>query len=198
MSSNPSSSDRQPMKPPHVCPYWVGLLLASPLRRLFESPERLLGPYVESGATVVEPGCALGFFTLPLARMVGPEGRVISMDIQKEMIAALQRRAERAGLAGRIHASVCTSDDLGLAGFDGSADLAVAIHMLHEVPDQSRLLDQLHAVLRHGGRLIVLEPRGHVSDDDFNATLARARKAGFDRADGLVSGRRLSAILVKP
>jgi ubiquinone/menaquinone biosynthesis C-methylase UbiE len=186
------------MKPPHVCPYWVGRLLASPLRRLFESPERLFGPYVESGATVVEPGCALGFFTLPLARMVGAEGRVISVDIQKEMIAALQRRAERAGLAGRIHASACTPDDLGLAGFDGSADLAVAIHMVHEVPDQSRLLDQLHAVLRHGGRLIVLEPRGHVSDDDFDATLARARKAGFDRADGLVSGRRLSAILVKP
>jgi ubiquinone/menaquinone biosynthesis C-methylase UbiE len=190
--------DREQVKPHHVCPWWLGYILASPLRRLFESPERLLSPYVQPGMTVVEPGCGMGFFTLPLARMVGPKGRVVCADIEPRMISSLVRRARRAGLADRIHPVVCTGDDLGLSGFDASADLAVALHMVHEVPDQSRLFVQLHAVLRPGGRLIVIEPRGHVSEADFARSLDLAARAGFERTDGQVSRRRLSVVLAKP
>ena len=66
----------------HVCPFFMGYLLLNPLRKLLENPDRLLGPFVRPGMTVLEPGCAMGFFTLPLARMVGATGRVIAVDIQ--------------------------------------------------------------------------------------------------------------------
>lgn len=147
--------------------------------------------------TVVEPGCGMGFFTLPLARLVGPTGKVVCVDLQPRMIDGLRRRARRAGLSERIHALVCTEDDAGLGAFGGAADLAVAIHMLHEVPDASRLLAQLHAALRPGGLLLVVEPKGHVTPDDLAQTLALAAAVGFANTGRTAGGRELSAILEK-
>ena len=79
-----------------VCPWWLGYVLVSPLRRLLEPPGKVLGPHVQPGMTVVEPGCGMGNFTLPLARMVGPSGKVICVDLQPKMIAALRRYIEKA------------------------------------------------------------------------------------------------------
>ena len=62
-----------------VCPWWLGYVLASPLRRLFLDPVKLLSPYVQAGMTVLEPGPGMGFFTLELARLVGPAGRVVAV-----------------------------------------------------------------------------------------------------------------------
>ena len=57
-----------------VCPWWVGYILASPVRKLWQNPARILGPFVQPGMTVLEPGPGMGFFTLELARLVGPKG----------------------------------------------------------------------------------------------------------------------------
>jgi ubiquinone/menaquinone biosynthesis C-methylase UbiE len=90
----------------HVCPWWAGYLLANPLRRLLQKPEKIVSPYLRNGMTVLEIGPGMGFFTLPMARIVGASGRIICVDIQEKMIAGLMRRARRAGLAdqnGRAH-----------------------------------------------------------------------------------------------
>ncbi len=63
-----------------VCPWWLGWLLASPVRKLFHDPARIVAPHVQEGMTVLEPGPGMGFFTLELARRVGPAGRVIAVD----------------------------------------------------------------------------------------------------------------------
>jgi len=81
-----------------VCPFWVGYMLINPLRNLFENPHKLFGDLVHEGMIVLEPGCGMGYFTLPLARMVGTSGRVIAIDIQPKMIAVLAKRALSAGL----------------------------------------------------------------------------------------------------
>jgi hypothetical protein len=60
------------MKQHRVCPWWLGYVLASPLRGLLENPNQIVEPYVREGMTVLEPGPGMGFFTLPLARLVGP------------------------------------------------------------------------------------------------------------------------------
>jgi ubiquinone/menaquinone biosynthesis C-methylase UbiE len=77
-----------------VCPWWVGYILASPIRKLAQNPAPMLKPFVRIGMTVLEPGPGMGFFTLELARLVGPEGRVIAVDVQPQMITGLRRRAE--------------------------------------------------------------------------------------------------------
>lgn len=182
----------------HVCPWWIGALLCCPLRRLVESPQRLLGPYVRPGMAVLEPGCGMGYFTLPLARMVGPGGKLVCVDLQQRMVSGLLRRARRAGLAERIEATVCSPESLGLAPWRDRIDLAVAIHVVHEVGDQRRFLEEIRDALRPGGELVLLEPRGHVSVRQLDATLARAHEAGFE--EGVRAGERpgFGALLRKP
>lgn len=182
----------------HVCPWWLGPILASPLRRLIESPERLLQPLVTQGMTVLEPGCGMGFFTIPLARLVGPAGKVVAIDVQPRMVDGLRRRARRAGVADRVHTIVSSPGDAGLTAFTDSADLAVVIHVLHEVPDQHALLCQLHAALRPGGLLLIVEPKGHVTQSAFEATIELARRAGFRETGRPVGWRGLSVLLEKP
>lgn len=193
-----SPEDRKRPENLHVCPWWVGYLLVCPLRRLFENPKKILGPHVRPGMTVLEPGCGMGFFSLDLARMVGPDGRVVCADVQEKMIARLLRRARKAGLADRVETSVCTGSDLKLDHWLGSIDLATAIHMVHEVPDPPAFLTQVYDLLKPGGRLLILEPKGHVTEEAFETTLARARRSGFVELDPPQVRRDRAALLEKP
>ncbi len=164
---------------PDVCPWWIGYLLASPIRRLFQDPATILSPYVRPGMTVVEPGPAMGFFTLELARLVGPTGRVIAVDIQPRMVAALRRRAERGGVAERIDARVVAPGSLGLEDVAGAADFALAFAMVHEFRDDDRFFGQVAAALRAGGTLLLSEPSHHVPAERFAPELDAAARAGL-------------------
>jgi 2-polyprenyl-3-methyl-5-hydroxy-6-metoxy-1,4-benzoquinol methylase len=178
----------------HTCPWWLGYLLASPLRRLIESPKTRLAPYVREGMLVLEPGPGMGFFTLELARQVGPRGRVVAVDLQKKMLAGLRRRARRAGLADRIETRVCTPDDLGIGDLAGRIDLVVLFHMLHEVAHQEPFLQALLAALKPGGGVLIVEPRGHVSAEAFQTSLILAKTIGFEIAEP-AQGKELRALL---
>ena len=166
-------------QPTHVCPWWMGYLLLAPLRKLREHPAKIFGPLVSEGMTVLDIGSGMGFFSLPVARMVGRQGRVLCVDMEPRMLRGLERRGRRAGLAGRMESILCTPTDLGLTPHAGQVDLAAAIHMVHEVPRRRALLDQVIAALKPGGKFLIMEPRGHVSDEDFNRTLRLAREAGL-------------------
>ncbi len=85
-----------------VCPRWVGYLLINPLRRLLYNPEEILRPFVITGMTVLDVGSAMGFFTLPLAKIVGLSGKLVSVDVQEKMLQSLQRRALKARASDRI------------------------------------------------------------------------------------------------
>lgn len=180
-----------------VCPWYLGYLLASPIRRLGGSPERLLSPLVRPGMTVLEPGCGMGFYSLPLARMVGPEGRLVCADLQPKMLEGLRRRARRAGLLDRIETVACEPGNLNVEPWAGAVDLAVAIYMVHEVPDAAGLIRQIHAALRPGGSLLVIEPKGHVTAAQFEATIEAATTAGFTAGPAPVNSRALTVLLTK-
>jgi ubiquinone/menaquinone biosynthesis C-methylase UbiE len=167
----------------HICPPWVGRLLLNPLRKLVESPKKIFNPFVEEGMVVLEPGCAMGFFTLPLARMVGPEGKVVAVDIQSEMLTALERRARRKGLIDRIEIRQASSDGLGIDDYAGSVDFCPVLHVAHEVPDQNRFFQDIANALSPGARLLVIEPRGHVSEEDFEVSLSAAEAVGLRRIE---------------
>lgn len=181
----------------HVCPWWIGYILCCPLRRFLEDPETLLGPHVRPRMKVVEPGCGMGFFSLPLARMVGPQGRVICVDLQQRMIAGLLKRAKRAGLADRIETRVCTANNLGIGMWRETVDLVTAIHVIHEVPDAPAFFSQTHDVLRPAGRMLILEPRGHVKAEAFDQTLKLARETGFTELEPPSLRREHTALLEK-
>jgi ubiquinone/menaquinone biosynthesis C-methylase UbiE len=161
----------------YVCPARYAGWLSTPFRRLMAHPARILGDLVSPGDTAADLGCGPGFFTLPLAEMVGDEGSVIAVDLQQAMLDKLGGRAERKGLASRIHLHRCEAGTLGLDG--ERADFALAFWMVHEVPDQWRFFRETHELLRSGARLLLVEPRGHVVRAAFAQTLAAAEAAGF-------------------
>ena len=161
---------------PHTCPWWLGYSFDNPLRRLIHDPAVIFHGLVGPGDTVVDIGCGLGYFSIALAKIVEPTGRVIGLDVQGQMISRARRRAERAGVADRITFRVCRPDRLEL---DESADFILAFWMLHEVAEPGRLLGEIHAALRPSGRLLIAEPRIHVPAQNFTATVDLASDSGF-------------------
>jgi ubiquinone/menaquinone biosynthesis C-methylase UbiE len=161
---------------PHICPWWGGYFIDNCLRRLIHNPEKIVGPYVKPGFTAMDVGCGMGFFSIAIAKLVGETGLVIAVDLQQKMLDVLRRRAEKAKVADRIKTHKCEQDHLGL---DVQAEFALASMMIHEVPDQRRLLSEIHDCLKLGGKFLVIEPKLHVSGKAFWQTMAVATELGF-------------------
>lgn len=159
----------------------MGFLLLNPLRRLLEDPKKMLGPHMQEGMTVLEPGPGMGYFTLPMARMVGRNGKVVAVDTSEVMLNGLRKRATRARLAERIefrHNSHPAT--LGIDDLTGKVDLATAIHVVHEVPDQTLFFRELLMALRPAGKVFFMEPRGPVSPEEFAGSTETAEAVGFE------------------
>lgn len=181
-----------------VCPWWIGMLMVSPIRKWLEDPEKLLRPYICDGMTILEPGPAMGFFTLPMARMVGESGRVIAVDLQPRMLEGLRRRAARAGLAARIELRQAQPDSLGVGDLRGKIDLVVAIHVVHEMPSDEAFFRECAEALKPGSRLVLIEPRGHVSPEKFEHELNSAYVSGLQNKGGIAGRQAPAVLLAKP
>lgn len=166
---------------PHTCPWWFGYSFDNPVRRLVHDPVSILGKFAGPGQTVVDIGCGLGYFAIALAKFVGPEGKVIALDIQPQMVQRARRRAERRNLANRIDFRICAPDHLGVAG---PVDFVLAFWVIHEVSDSEGLLVEVRSFLRPGGHILIAEPRGHVAKARFAETVELARKLGYKTSAG--------------
>jgi hypothetical protein len=80
----------------------------------------------------------------------------------------------------------------------GRIDFSAALHLVHEIPDKAAFFGEVYHYLRPGGRLLVVEPKGHVSEEEFALTTALALKAGFEEESQTVQPGRRRAVLVKP
>jgi ubiquinone/menaquinone biosynthesis C-methylase UbiE len=180
-----------------VCPVWVGYFLACPVRKLFENPKKILGAYIQEGMNVLDIGCAMGFFSLPLAEMIGSSGKVICVDIQEKMIQSLVKRAKKAGLSNRIETRVCSTDSLGLGDLKEEIDFALASAVVHEIPDPSNFFLEVRKTLKPDGKLLIAEPKGRVSQEDFDATISIAEQKGFKVIENPPVNRSRSVLLGK-
>jgi len=147
-------------------------------RKLLNNPVRIVGPYLQPGMTAMDVGCGVGFFTIPMARLVGGAGRVIAVDLQPQMLAETQASTARAG-CGNITAHQCDSRTLGVAQWAGMVDFALMFYMLHEAPDPQRLIGEVCATLKPGGRVLFAEPVFHVDGRAFIRSAALFTQAGL-------------------
>jgi SAM-dependent methyltransferase len=167
----------------HVFPMWLGYLHLNPLRKLTHNPDKILGPYVNEAMTVADVGCAMGFFSLPLAEMVGANGKVICVDIEEDMIRSLEKRAKKAGLSDRIETIICNDGSLCLDDFKGKIDFALAIGIEYEIQGSSKFFSELNQAMKPAGRLLVAQPKWFVSETDFDRTVSVAKHNGFEVTD---------------
>ncbi len=179
---------------PHCCPWWLAYTFDQPLRRLVQNPERLLGTWLRPGMTALDIGCGMGFFSIPMARLVSPGGHAVAVDVQQKMLEVLMRRARHAGVAGAITPRLASRDSLNVGE---SVDFALAMWMVHEVEDRARLFAQLAASLVAGGHLLVAEPKVHVTKRAFEETLRIAADEGLSVVERPRVGLSRAALLVR-
>lgn len=160
----------------HVCPWWLCYTFDNPIRKLIQDPVKILSPYVHQGDTVIDIGPGMGYFTIPLAELVGPTGQVIAVDIQQKMLSALMERAQKKGVAEIIKTHLAQPDSIG---FNEKADFILAFWMAHEVPDQQRFLSEIRGLMKPDGLFLLAEPLIHVSRKNFTHVVNMAKEVGF-------------------
>jgi len=161
----------------HICPVERAGSLDSRIRRWVQSPKKILGPYVKEGMTVLDLGCGPGFFSIEMAYMVGKSGCVIASDLQEGMLQKVRDKIEGTDLQERINLHHCEDERIGVSN---PVDFVLAFYMLHEVPLQEALFDELGSILKPTGQMLIVEPPFHVSKSAFGMTIKRSESAGFE------------------
>lgn len=174
------SSKTSPRVSGHVCPWWLAYTFDNPLRRLAHPADKTLAPYVRSGMKAADIGCGFGHFTMGMARLVGPHGQVLVVDLQQKMLDKTMARLRKAGLADRAEPVRCSGDKLGLRG---PLDFMLAANVVHETPDPAFFFEETAQNLAPNGLLYVMEPFSHIREDRFQRELDLAADAGFEVAE---------------
>ncbi len=149
--------------------------LDNKIRRLLQNPYKILAPFVEKGITVLDYGCGNGYFTIPLSDLVGNEGKVYSVDIQKEMLVKLATKIFDLQISN-ITPILVTE---GYTNRMELIDLIITVYVIHEIPDKNNFFQEMFEILKPTGRLLIIEPDFIVSRQNFANTVDIAKKVGF-------------------
>jgi len=160
-----------------VCPVELAHSLDNKMRRWLQNPQRILSPYVREGMTVLDIGCGPGFFSIEMAKIVGKNGTVLSVDLQEGMLQKLHNKIKGTELEERMKLIHCTKDIINVTE---TVDFILAFYMVHEVPDKNSFFHQLKNILSTQGQFLMVEPKlFHVSKKDFEVTTMVAKNNGF-------------------
>ena len=137
-------------------PHELGML-EGPDREAWQRPDQIMDALgIGDGSVVADLGAGGGWFTVRLARRVGPNGLVYAEDIQPQMIEAIHRRVAREGL-GNVVPVLGSADSPALP--PSSVDAALMVETLYEVENRQQLLTNIREALKPGGRLGIVEYR---------------------------------------
>lgn len=130
-------------------------LLESPDRDQWQKPQLILDALgIAEASVVADVGAGAGWFTVRLARRVGPNGRVYAQDVQQEMLDAVTRRVAREGLSNVVSWLGRANDPLLPPG---ALDAILTVDVLHEIDDRVTLLRNMARALKPSGRLGVVD-----------------------------------------
>ena len=160
-------------------------LLEAPDRAIWQKPDEIMDALnIADGSTVADVGAGAGWFTVRLARRVGPNGRVYAEDIQRPMLEAINYRVIREGLTN-VRTVLGTAEDPKLP--DG-LDAVLIVDVYAEVANPVSLLTDIARALEPQGRLGIVDftkegyGPGPPMDErvDADAVIRDARAAGLE------------------
>lgn len=130
-------------------------LLEGPDRDAWQRPEQVMDALgVSDGSVVADLGAGGGWFTVRLARRVGPNGRVYAEDVQPQMLEAIKRRVAREGVQDRVKTALGTLSDPGLPA--GVLDAAIIVDVYPEIEQPVAILRNLAKSLKPSGRIGII------------------------------------------
>jgi SAM-dependent methyltransferase len=179
------------------CPAWLGWMVEmdNPFTKANRAHTIIEHLALAPAMKVLDAGCGPGRLTLPTAEAVGPEGEVLALDIQEEMLARVREKVEAAGLGNVAYLNA----ELGEGRLPSAHfDRALLVTVLGEIPDQVAALKEVYGALKPGGILSVTEV---IFDPHFQgreSVLRAAGEAGFE--EGGFFGKKLAYTmhLVRP
>jgi predicted methyltransferase len=153
---NPSQSP--PRNPRLFAPQDLGLL-EPPDREAWQKPDQVMDAlHVAEGTTVADVGAGGGWFTVRLARRVGPNGRVYAVDVQRLMIQAIERRVQREGLSNVVTPVLSEPEDPGLPA-NARTDAVLMVDAFHEMANPVLMLRNVARTLSPHGRIGIIDYR---------------------------------------
>ena len=162
---------------PEPMPYSKAGHLLNPLRGLILSPKKLVSRLgLRPCLKVLELGPGPGYFSPDVAKAV-PEGKLILVDVQQEMLDMAKERLDKRGLGNVEYRK---GDATSIPVESKIIDVAFLVSVLGEVPDREACLREIHRVLKKNGLLSITEFK--LGDPDFipeNDVVRLARSAGF-------------------
>ncbi|OQD59253.1 methyltransferase [Methanobrevibacter arboriphilus JCM 13429 = DSM 1125] len=164
-----------------VCSYKRAGFFDSKIRKLFQNPNKILSPYINKGMNVLDLGCGPGFFTLEMANLVGESGKVVAADLQEEMLIKVENKTKNNHLKEIIKLHKTQKDSIGLSE---KFDFILIFYMLHEVPNKRKFLGELKNLLKNEGKILIIEPKGHVSKENFEKSVRLIKEKGFKTSKG--------------
>jgi ubiquinone/menaquinone biosynthesis C-methylase UbiE len=162
-------------KNPSACPYSQRFWVEAPHPFITRGRLRsILEP--AAGERVLEVGPGTGYYTLPVAGWLGPEGRLDVLDVQQEMLDHTLRRAAEEGIA---NIEPVRADAREMPYPDDTFDAAFLVTVLGEISDQGAALRELRRVVKPDGRIVVGELFGDPHMVTHAALRERATAAGL-------------------
>ena len=123
-----------------------------------EHPDFMLASLnIQPGMVVADIGAGVGFNSLRLARLVGPYGRVLSTELQPDMLKQLMMNAYMSGVSHNIVPILASQYDANLP--PNSCDLILMVDMYHECTNPPAVLNGIRRALKPNGRLVLVEYR---------------------------------------
>jgi ubiquinone/menaquinone biosynthesis C-methylase UbiE len=120
------------------------------IRRLISPPAKKVSRFIRAGSTVADVGCGPGYFTLPLAELVGPEGRVYAVDSDPKSIRVLKRKTDGKGLQTTIETHVASAAEMAMIR-DASVDFVFANGVLCCMEDHEGAVAEIKRILKGNG-----------------------------------------------
>jgi cyclopropane fatty-acyl-phospholipid synthase-like methyltransferase len=153
-----------------------------PSRDEWQKPQSVIEAMeIPPGAAVADIGAGTGYFEPYLSRAVGPNGKVLALDVEPDMVAHLKDRAAKEQLAN-VEAKQVAPDDPGLA--PSSVDRIVVVDTWHHIANRVDYASRLAVALKHGGQVFVVDftreskqgppPEHRVPRDEVARTLEAA------------------------
>jgi len=145
-----------------------------PIRRLFESPKKLIEPYVKDGQVVADLGCGSGYYTFALAELVGPKGKIYAVDLGRSCIRALEKKARKSGYRN-IEAHASSASDVSFIK-DRSVDFVLANGLLCSMAEHRKeAVSEIRRILKAEGQAYLSlgagPPFGYVDQAEWDNIL---------------------------
>jgi ubiquinone/menaquinone biosynthesis C-methylase UbiE len=158
------------------CPLCMAGILDSKLRRFFFNPNKILKPYIKKNITALDIGCGPGVYSIEMAELLGGTGKVIAVDMQKEMLEIIEKKIRGKSIEKNIVLHQCPQEKIDVKE---NVDFVLMFYVVHEVPSKKNLFNEVLPLINKNGLLMIVEPK-LVSAKSFNEMINYIKESGFE------------------